>query len=112
MYSCTRNLIGIAKPKQMHILLEGATEQYAKLYESSMKVAKDLFFRPMMPNDPDILVSGTIVVTNNTQSRRTGTGHLVCSPVHCSSFLGLICMTGLLHWWNVGAWSNGSRFEG
>jgi len=69
----------------MHILLEGATEQYAKLYESSMKVAKNLFFRPMMPKDPDILVSGVIMVraaANNAQSRRTDTGHLVCSPIY------------------------------
>ncbi|KAF8424129.1 mannosyl-oligosaccharide alpha-1,2-mannosidase [Tirmania nivea] len=66
---------------KMHILLEGATEQYAKLYESTMKVAKDLFFRPMMPKDPDILVSGAMMVragANNSQSRKAGTGHLAC----------------------------------
>ncbi|RPB21474.1 seven-hairpin glycosidase [Terfezia boudieri ATCC MYA-4762] len=66
---------------KMHILLEGATEQYAKLYESTMKVARNLFFRPMMPEDPDILVSGAIMVrpdANNTQSRRTDTSHLAC----------------------------------
>jgi len=70
----------------MHILLEGATGQYAKLYESTMKVAKNLFFRPMMPKDPDILVSGAImvraVVNNTIQSRRVDTGHLVCLQIY------------------------------
>lgn len=64
----------------MHILLGGATQQYANLYESSMKVAKRLFWRPMLPDEADVLVSGTTIVRDKVELPRKDTGHLVSCP--------------------------------
>ena len=45
-------------PKQ-HMLLGGLTNQYKKLYETAMvPVHKHIFFKPMTPDNADILVSG------------------------------------------------------
>ena len=45
-------------PKQ-HLLLGGVSRQYRKLYESALEAAKThLFFRPMLPNNKDILIPG------------------------------------------------------
>lgn len=46
-------------PKQ-HMLLGGLTEQYKEMYELAMMAIKNyIFFRPMTPDDADILVSGS-----------------------------------------------------
>ncbi|KAF8464124.1 glycosyl hydrolase family 47-domain-containing protein [Kalaharituber pfeilii] len=67
---------------KMHVLLGGTAPQYAKLYESSMKVAKEkLFFRPMLPGEPDILLSGMITVSEYFQNEEKfipDTEHLGC----------------------------------
>lgn len=43
------------------MLLGGVVDQYQKLYESAIDAAKQhLFFRPLNPQNQDILVSGTV----------------------------------------------------
>ena len=45
-------------PKQ-HMLLGGLLPQYRRMYENSMDAAKSsLFFRPMNPDNKDLLLSG------------------------------------------------------
>ena len=45
-------------PKQ-HMILGGLGRQYRNLYEGAIDAAKEhLFYRPMAPEDPDILLSG------------------------------------------------------
>ncbi|KAL8831490.1 MAG: hypothetical protein Q9191_000831 [Dirinaria sp. TL-2023a] len=45
-------------PKQ-HLLLGGLTDQYQKMYDAALEPIKEhIFFRPMLPGNPDILVSG------------------------------------------------------
>lgn len=45
-------------PKQ-HMLLGGLTKQYQEMYEDSMEpIKKYIFFKPMTPDNADILVSG------------------------------------------------------
>lgn len=52
-------------PKQ-YLLLGGILEQPKKMYETFMPVAKKhLFFRPLNPDNLDILVSGEVRVTGN-----------------------------------------------
>ncbi|EXJ84764.1 mannosyl-oligosaccharide alpha-1,2-mannosidase [Capronia epimyces CBS 606.96] len=47
-------------PKQ-HQLLRGATEQYKKLYQNAMgPVKKSILFKPMTPQNEDILMAGTL----------------------------------------------------
>jgi mannosyl-oligosaccharide alpha-1,2-mannosidase len=47
-------------PKQ-HLLLGGLEDQYRKLYEGAIEAAKKhLFFRPMIPQNQNILISGTV----------------------------------------------------
>ncbi|KAH8724351.1 glycoside hydrolase [Phaeosphaeriaceae sp. PMI808] len=47
-------------PKQ-HLLLGGLSNQYRRLYEGAIEPAKKhLFFRPMIPQNQDILISGTV----------------------------------------------------
>jgi mannosyl-oligosaccharide alpha-1,2-mannosidase len=47
-------------PKQ-HLLLGGLVDQYRKMYEGAIEAAKKhLFFRPMIPQSQDILISGTV----------------------------------------------------
>lgn len=49
-------------PKQ-HMLLGGLTEQYKEMYQFAMIAIKNyIFFRPMTPNNTDILVSGSVNV--------------------------------------------------
>jgi mannosyl-oligosaccharide alpha-1,2-mannosidase len=51
-------------PKQ-HLLLGGLTDQSRQLYERAIEPAKKhSFFRPMVPQDQDILVSGTARATS------------------------------------------------
>ena len=52
-------------PKQ-HMLLSGLTEQYKEMYQFSMIAIKNyIFFRPMTPNNTDILVSGSASVRDD-----------------------------------------------
>jgi mannosyl-oligosaccharide alpha-1,2-mannosidase len=47
-------------PKQ-HMLLGGLVDQYRNLYERAIEAAKQhLFFRPLTPQNQDILISGTV----------------------------------------------------
>ena len=47
-------------PKQ-HMLLGGLTKQYREMYEASMEPIKEyIFFKPMTPDNADILVSGAV----------------------------------------------------
>jgi mannosyl-oligosaccharide alpha-1,2-mannosidase len=46
---------------KMHMLLGGVVNQYKKLYELAIDAAKQhLFFRPMIPGNQEILISGTV----------------------------------------------------
>ena len=68
----------------MHLLLGGATDQYAKMYKSSMEVGKKLLYRPNMPGNPDILLAGKILAKGAEKALyfRSETGHLVRNPSH------------------------------
>ncbi|KAL8745410.1 MAG: hypothetical protein Q9190_002436 [Brigantiaea leucoxantha] len=67
-------------PKQ-HLLLGGLNQQYRRMYETAMTPAKQhIFFRPMLPGNPDILVSGGARVNGYAERvNREGKGqHLGC----------------------------------
>ncbi|KAL9107195.1 MAG: hypothetical protein Q9227_007895 [Pyrenula ochraceoflavens] len=58
-------------PKE-YALLGGSAPVYQKLYESSMSTAiSHLLFRPMTPNDTDILLSGDAHVDNSAENQIT-----------------------------------------
>ncbi|KAI9773404.1 MAG: hypothetical protein M1840_007620 [Geoglossum simile] len=65
-------------PKEYMLL--GGQEQYRRLYEKSIEVAKQyIFFRPMTPNNHDILISGSISVNDEgPQNLRPDGEHLGC----------------------------------
>ena len=47
-------------PKQ-HLLLGGRTNQYSRMYEKALTTAKErLFFKPLTPENHDILISGVL----------------------------------------------------
>lgn len=55
-------------PKQ-YMILGGLEQQYRKLYEGAVDAAKEhLFYRPMAPKDPDILLSGYAEFIDGTRS--------------------------------------------
>ena len=55
-------------PKQ-HMILGGLGQQYRKLYEGAINAAKKhLFYRPMAPKDPDILLSGYAQLNENART--------------------------------------------
>ncbi|KAL8837541.1 MAG: hypothetical protein Q9176_005597 [Flavoplaca citrina] len=55
-------------PKQ-HMLLGGLTKQYRKMYEATLApIMKHIFFRPMTPDDADILVSSGVRVNGNAET--------------------------------------------
>ncbi|KAK6357316.1 hypothetical protein TWF718_001630 [Orbilia javanica] len=68
-----------------HILLGGLKEQYGKLYIETYETGRDnLFFKPMVPKNDDILVSGKMKVSYDwdlhrpiSQLEHSG-GHLTC----------------------------------
>ena len=66
-------------PKQ-HLLLGGFTEQYKEMYELAMIAVKNyIFFRPMLPDDKDILVSGSATVRDDQTVEIDSRGqHLGC----------------------------------
>ncbi|KAF2100725.1 class I alpha-mannosidase [Rhizodiscina lignyota] len=66
-------------PKQ-YILLGGAAERYRYMYQTSLEAAKKyLFFRPMLPEPVDIVISGTIRVVGVADVKFEPLGqHLTC----------------------------------
>ena len=73
-------------PKQ-HMLLGGLTKQYQAMYESSMEpIKKHIFFKPMTPDNADILVSGAV------RASTTGDGQLRVTKEAKGQHLG--CFTG------------------
>lgn len=55
-------------PKQ-HMLLGGLTKQYQEMYETSMEpIKKYIFFKPMTPDNADILVSGAARALSSSES--------------------------------------------
>lgn len=66
-------------PKQ-HLMLGGRSQQYQAMYESALKVAKEkLFYRPLNPDNRQMLISGTVkrTATNNLRLLPDGQ-HLTC----------------------------------
>lgn len=61
-------------------ILLGGQDQYKKMYEAVVEVAKEhLFYRPYAAGDPDILLTGNVYVTSGIKPRFDGdTGHLSC----------------------------------
>ena len=73
-------------PKQ-HLLLGGTTSQYRKMYESAMDAAtKYLLFRPMIPDNRDILVAGTASTSGDPDI--PGNLHLTPDQGHLTCFTG------------------------
>jgi mannosyl-oligosaccharide alpha-1,2-mannosidase len=69
-------------PKQ-HLLLGGHEGQYKKLYEGAIEPAKKhLFFRPLIPQNQDILISGTV------RTSTLGTVKLDPEGQHLACFAG------------------------
>lgn len=65
-------------PKQ-HILLGGLTDQYKRLYEIAMApIKKHIFFRPMTPENKDILMSGSAHVDSAGVISEPQMQHLAC----------------------------------
>lgn len=65
-------------PKQ-HLLLGGLTDQYKKLYETAMvPIKKHLLFRPMTPENVDILMSGSAYGDSNGVIFQPQMQHLAC----------------------------------
>ena len=55
-------------PKQ-YMILGGVEQQYRKLYEGAIDAAKEhLFYRPMAPKDPDVLLSGFAQLNDETKT--------------------------------------------
>lgn len=66
-------------PKQ-HILLGGSNDQYKKLYLNAIEpIKKHIFFRPMTPQNADILISGSVYVDSTGKTElQPGGQHLGC----------------------------------
>jgi mannosyl-oligosaccharide alpha-1,2-mannosidase len=66
-------------PKQ-HMLLGGGSDSYRSMYIKAMNTAeKELFFRPMTPEDADILFSGSAAMADTGASSLDPQGqHLTC----------------------------------
>ncbi|OAP56682.1 hypothetical protein AYL99_08794 [Fonsecaea erecta] len=64
---------------KMHYLLGGLEPAYEKAYRDSMATAIDhLLFRPMLPNNTDILVAGSATVAGGNSSLKPEGQHLSC----------------------------------
>jgi mannosyl-oligosaccharide alpha-1,2-mannosidase len=69
-------------PKQ-HLLLGGLSKQYQRLYENAIEPAKKhLFFRPLIPQNQNILISGTV------RTSTLGTVKLDPEGQHLTCFAG------------------------
>ncbi|KAI9712087.1 MAG: hypothetical protein M1820_001796 [Bogoriella megaspora] len=66
-------------PKQ-HLLLGGVTGQMQKMYEGTIRAAKKyIFFRPMSPQNADVLIAGTVRDVGTSSERLDPEGqHLTC----------------------------------
>ncbi|KAH8601873.1 glycoside hydrolase [Bisporella sp. PMI_857] len=65
-------------PKQ-YMLLGGVLDQPKKLYEAAIEIAKkELFFRPMVPDEADILISGNVRVSKDKITNDGQGQHLAC----------------------------------
>ena len=65
-------------PKE-YLLLGGAQPQYREMYKSAIKAAKQaMFFRPMTPDNRDILMSGILKRTETGLTLAPEGQHLVC----------------------------------
>ncbi|KAF2702670.1 glycoside hydrolase family 47 protein [Pleomassaria siparia CBS 279.74] len=68
---------------KQYLLLGGQIEKYRTMFEMSMDAVKEnLIFRPMVPNDDDILISGKLII-NQFQGKLTTafeaeSAHLTC----------------------------------
>ena len=66
---------------QQYLLLGGALSQYRSMYEKCVEVfKKHIFFRPMLPNGTDILLSGNAVKDGASGKIKLDaqTQHLAC----------------------------------
>ena len=64
---------------KMFALLGGRTPHYQTLYEGSMAAAQEhLFFRPMTPQNKDVLISGNVHVSNGVIELEAQWQHLGC----------------------------------
>ncbi|KAB5516969.1 glycoside hydrolase [Coniochaeta sp. 2T2.1] len=65
---------------KMHILLGGLESKYAELTRGFMEAAKRyIFFRPMVPDDADILISGNVnILSDGRPSLDPVSEHLAC----------------------------------
>lgn len=69
---------------KMHALLAGAEPRFATLTRGFMDAAKrHLFFRPMVPNSDDILISGNVNI-----GQGSGSVHLDPETEHLACFIG------------------------
>ena len=65
-------------PKE-YMLLGGLQQDYRQMYEDAIRTAKQaLFFRPMTPDNKDILISGIATVTDNGLILAPEGQHLAC----------------------------------
>ena len=65
-------------PKE-HLLLGGLVPQYQHMYQSAMEPIKEhLFFKPMTPDNADILISGNVRVVKNSIELDPQAQHLAC----------------------------------
>lgn len=65
-------------PKQ-HMLLGGLTDQYQKMYSKAIAAAeKHLLFRPMTPDNLDILLSGSATCSSKEVTLEPTAQHLAC----------------------------------
>jgi mannosyl-oligosaccharide alpha-1,2-mannosidase len=66
------------------MLLGGVNDQYQRLYERAIDVAKEqLLFRPMLPDNRDILLSGNLLLSDRADERL-----FIAEGAHLSCFVG------------------------
>ena len=73
-------------PKE-YMLLGGLNEQYRNMFQRSLQVVKEhLLFRPMVPNDRNVLIAGSITYKGN--SELADNLQLVAEGQHLTCFAG------------------------
>jgi mannosyl-oligosaccharide alpha-1,2-mannosidase len=73
-------------PKQ-YLLLGGQVEKYRTMYEQSMDVVKEhLVYRPMLPNEDDVLFCGKLHVPSRVDAKLAG--DLEAEEAHLTCFAG------------------------
>ena len=77
---------------KMYLLLGATTpaSQYERMYKSAIDTAtQNLFFRPMTPDNLDIVISGKFIVnTGASTMANTGSSALLSESEHLTCFLG------------------------